>query len=278
MPPVDQPLGVLFVAFQKYAERSFSDGTSLSHILNAEPRKSNIGCGDVNFGHSYFRFQQIRAAQHTFLVKGLAIYLFDKFLNGESKQIKNVFLGRPSRLGFKLGSVALTSLGEHDFGLINWNVRSPEARGRLIEIAETMSSRYSFVDTRYWQVKSVADILPLDDAEDRMIFSTCGDLAGHAGEALVFRGAVPNFKAIQSLMGMTARPAEQHKRDLVNQLHGLRNVVKDGLLYQKHASDRIGVGLKTRLFPKIWKLFRSELTPEQRDQLPKPGAPKRTNK
>lgn len=282
-PTKTYPLGELFVLFQKHAGQSISTGSSLAHILSATNQISSHLADqvveDCEVREKYkIRTAQIRAYQYPLITKGLAIYLFDRFLRNEKGSIENVFVQTHGDNDYELGQLALISLYEQDLGRISFNLQPKVARNRLVEIAEDMHGRYSFVDTTYWQVSSSQNWRALPTEVDAFARNISDRLSMHEGKPLFFKGRLPNAARIDDLMGATARPSDQYISELVAELHRLRNYVKDGALFQERASINIGVPRNTRTFQKVWKLFKSELTPEQIDQLPKRGAPKREKK
>lgn len=101
-----KPLGEVFVEFERFAESEFSSGTALAHIEKAIPPLSDIHPKEALENAALWRRRQ-RLSERPRLVKGLAVYLFDRFLTGTRDVGQRIFLRTPDGDNNVLGRLAV---------------------------------------------------------------------------------------------------------------------------------------------------------------------------
>lgn len=273
-----KPVGELFDVFMKFAEKSFSGGTSLKHIEQADSIESDWLKGNKSFEpekaspDNNWKARR-RANERPKLVVGLATYLFDRFIRGEDGLVNSVLLRLPTGDSFDLGKRAFTPLCEVDYNRIIFRNHPSMVRARLIQIAESQSHRYRFIDTRFWEVtRETTWINSLDDDNFSVALGIWDDIGSHAGAALYFDGKLPTDKHIEGMMGSTARLSDEHVLELVDEIHAMSRVIPFERMLQARVADRIGVPVNTKSFrEKIWPKFLEGLSPEEKARLPKKG-------
>jgi len=267
-----KPVGQLFDVFLKFAEKKFSGGTSLKHIEVANIPEAR-GLDWTRVDRDPDRIDRRRAHERPKLISGLAVYLFDRFIRDEQGHAQNVFLRLACKDNFALGTQAFTSLSEQDCGRIDFRNHPNTVRGRLIEIAESQSCRYPFIDTRLWEItRNTRWRNSLYDEELSLAFEVWDEIGAHTGAALYFVGKLPEERQIEGMMGSAVRFSDEHIRELVDEIHQMTTTTPLEQFYQDRVAFRIGVEKNTRTFSKkIWPKFRLELTDDQRNRLPKRG-------
>ena len=268
-------LADLFIEFQSFAERAFSAERMLQHIEQAKsptPRGVPWGTDEQRIKHRHVYERQL-------LRRGLALYLFDRFLHSEDGRLDDILVETDEKQFRPIGQTVFTKVGNLYFSRIDYWRNVSAGRLQLLEIAGGYSAAYPLLETTLWTVIAPkddnwakADIL--DEGEYSDLITAWDEIAPFSGLPLWFRGRKPTKKEIRSLLGKTTWLDDEHIAILAQDLYRHYRLLPDGKLFQDDAARFIGIEKNTRSFPKIWRAFRELLTPEEIEELPKRGEKK----